>query len=439
MTRPAALTATLLLVLAGCATRPPVTDSGRALAPPGFLDAPALVDDGDLPSLREAVRQSLAWLASQPADRPLVYGPRTVTVAEQRQALERLLGLTAGDPGPAELARRVGQAFEPLVAAGGPDGRMLVTGYYEPVVAVAERPDADHGAPIYGRPDDLVEATLQAFDARWRGERLAGRLEPGGRRLVPYWTRAEIDAGRLAGRGLELAWARDLVDAFFMEIQGSGTLRFPDGRELRVGYAASNGRPYRSIGRLLIDEGRLDRAAVTMPALRAWLADHPAERDRVLRHNESFVFFRPLDGPPVGSLGVPVTPGRSVATDHRLFPPGALAYLETRRPVPGPDGRPAWRPLGRFVVNQDTGGAIRGAGRVDVFWGRGVEAELSAGLMKEPGRLAFLVPRAETRRVASSSLARGSPDTAWRPPGPTRGTPAVASSRRPPPARVSAP
>jgi membrane-bound lytic murein transglycosylase A len=401
--RVALVLAAALVLLGGCLARPPVTDPVRALAPPGFLDAPPLLDDGDLASLRDAARQSLAWLATQPSDRALTYGSRTVTVAAQRRGLERLLTLVADSPGPVELARRLREAFVPLLAAGGPDGAMLVTGYYEPVIRAAEQPDAEHQAPVYGRPDDLVEAALGAFDPRWRGERLAGRLEPGSRRLVPYWTRADVDAGRLAGRGLELAWARDRVDVFFMEIQGSGTLRFPDGRELRVGYAAANGRPYRSIGRLLIDEGRMERAAVTMPAIRAWLAAHPEERDRVLRHNESVVFFRRLDGPPVGSLGVSVTPGRSVATDHRLFPPGALAYLETRRPVPGPDGRPVWRPLGRLVLNQDTGGAIRGTGRLDVFWGRGPEAEMAAGLMKEPGRLAFLLPRDE------GAVARGGP------------------------------
>jgi membrane-bound lytic murein transglycosylase A len=245
--------------------------------------------------------------------------------------------------------------------------------------------------PIFGVPDDLIEVALETFDPRWRGERLAGRRE--GRRLVPYWTRAEIDAGRLDGRGLELAWARDPVDVFFLEIQGSGTLRLPDGREVRIGHAASNGRPYRAIGRLLIDEREMVPEAVSMQSLRAWLAAHPAERARVLHYNESYVFFRRLDGPPLGNLGVPVTPGRSIATDARLFPSGALAFIRAEQPVRAPDGRIDWRPLARFVLNQDTGGAIRGPGRVDLFWGRGEQAELAAGLMKQPGQLYFLVPR----------------------------------------------
>jgi membrane-bound lytic murein transglycosylase A len=268
---------------------------------------------------------------------------------------------------------------------------MLVTGYYEPVVEASERQSLEYPVPVLGLPDDLLEVRLEAFDPRYRGERLFGRVE--GRQLVPYWRRAEIDAGRLAGRALELAWARDPVDVFFMEIQGSGTLRFPDGREQRVGYAGANGRAYRAIGRLLIDEGHVPREAMSMQAIRAWLAAHPGERERVLQHNESYVFFRPLSGPPEGSLGRPLTPGRSVATDARLFPPGALAFLETERPERGLNGAVRWVPLARFVLNQDTGGAIRGAGRADFFWGRGETAVFAAGLMRQPGRLYFLVPR----------------------------------------------
>ena len=285
-------------------------------------------------------------------------GPRRVTVAEQTRALQGLLGVLSESPGPERLAAYVRETFELLEAAGGPEGRMLVTGYYEPVIEASERPSAEYGVPVLGLPDDLVEVRLEAFDPRYRGERLFGRVE--GRRLVPYWRRAEIDAGRLAGRGLELAWARDPVDVFFMEIQGSGTLRFPDGREQRVGYAGANGRAYRAIGRLLIDEGHVPREAMSMQAIREWLRVHPGERQRVLQHNESYVFFRPLSGPPEGSLGRPLTPGRSVATDARLFPPGALAFLDTEQPERSPDGTVRWVPLARFVLNQDTGGAIRG-------------------------------------------------------------------------------
>jgi membrane-bound lytic murein transglycosylase A len=383
------LTAALALA-AGCAAwrAPAPTEPATALRRAG--SAPLLLDDGDPAALRAAIAESLARLASQPADRVFVAGPRRVTVGEQIRALQGLSAVLAEWPRPERLAAYVRGAFELLESAGGADGRMLVTGYYEPVVDVAERPSAEYGVPVLGLPEDLVEVRLEAFDPRYRGERLFGRLD--GRQLVPYWRRSEIDAGRLAGRGLELAWARDPVDVFFMEIQGSGTLRFPDGRERRVGYAGANGRAYRAIGRLLIDEGHVSREAMSMQAIREWLRTHPGERQRVLQHNEAFVFFRPLPGPPEGSLGRPLTPGRSVATDARLFPPGALAFLQTEQPERAP-GAVRWVPLTRFVLNQDTGGAIRGAGRVDYFWGRGEAAAFAAGLMRQPGRLFFLVPR----------------------------------------------
>jgi membrane-bound lytic murein transglycosylase A len=378
----------------GCAVwrAPAVVEPATALRP--VRSAPVLRDDADPGSLRAAVAESLAWLGTQRADQVFVAGPRRVTVAEQTRALQSLLGFLAEAPSPERLAAHVRESFDVLEAAGGSDGRMLVTGYYEPVVEADERPSAEYGVPILSLPDDLVEVRLEAFDPRFRGERVFGRIE--GRRLVPYWRRADIDAGRLAGRGLELAWARDPVDVFFMEIQGSGTLHFPDGRERRVGYAGANGRPYRAIGRLLIDEGQIPREAMSMQAIREWLGAHPEERQRILEHNESYVFFRPLSGPPEGSLGRPLTPGRSVATDARLFPPGALAFLDSERPEPGADGKIRWVPLSRFVLNQDTGGAIRGAGRVDFFWGRGEAAALAAGVMRQPGRLYFLVPRAST-------------------------------------------
>jgi membrane-bound lytic murein transglycosylase A len=403
-----------LVLATGCAPRlgRPVDDPAGALQPVPAWRMPTLRDDGDRASLRAALAQSRAWLATAPPDRLLTFGSRQVPAGRLAQALARLDDYLASDPTPEQLAGWLGEAFEVLESVGGEDGAVLVTGYYEPVVEAAEQPGGEYRVPILGIPDDLVEAALDAFDPRWRGERIAGRLE--GRRLVPYWSRAEIDGGRLAGRGVELAWARDPVDAFFLEIQGSGTLRLPDGREMRVGYAASNGRPYRPIGRLLIDEGKLTREAMSMQTLRAWLAAHPEERARILHYNESVVFFRRLHGPPLGFLGVPVTAGRSIATDHRLFPPAALAFLRTDRPRlrseqprPGTEqprpgtGRPGlgaggpveWVPLGRLVLNQDTGGAMRGPGRVDVFWGRGPDAELAAGLMKQRGRLYFLVPR----------------------------------------------
>lgn len=351
-----------------------------------------LRDDGEPAALRAAIAESLEWLRTRPADQRFVFGPRQVTAAQLRAALERLsAGITDGMTAEA-ITARVLEHFEPMVSAGGEDGEVLFTGYYEPTVEASLTRTAEYAVPIHGLPEDLLEVPLEQFAERFAAERVFGRLE--GRKVVPYWTRGEIRTGRLDGRALELAWAKDPVALFFMEVQGSGRLRLPDGSERRVGYAASNGRPYRSIGTLLIREGVIPKEQMSMQALRAWLAANPAQCGRVLDFNESYVFFRYLEGAAVGSLGRPVTPGRSIATDARLFPKGALAFIHTEHPVRGPDGTVQWRPLSRFMLNQDTGGAIRGAGRVDVFWGGGPEAELAAGMMKQKGQLLFFVPRA---------------------------------------------
>jgi membrane-bound lytic murein transglycosylase A len=389
------LLAAWVLLAAGCPrpTRAPITRAEDALV--SVSQPIELRDDGSPAALRAAIAESLTWLDTRPAEDKLVFGKREVPAGELRAALQRLHSRLTDDLSPGQLAARVLEDFEPLEAAGGEDGRVLFTGYYEPIIEASLTRTGEYATPILGPPNDLIEVPLEPFAERFKAEKVFGRLE--GRRVVPYWNRGEIRGGKLAGRDLELAWAKDPVALFFVEVQGSGALRLPDGSERRIGYAASNGRPYRSIGSLLIQEGVIPRETMSMQALRSWLAANPSQCNRVLDFNESYVFFRFLDTAAVGSLGRPVTPGRSIATDARLFPKGALAFIQTERPVATGSGTVEWRPLSRFMLNQDTGGAIRGAGRVDVFWGRGPEAELAAGMMKQKGRLVFLVPRFRTK------------------------------------------
>jgi peptidoglycan lytic transglycosylase A len=341
-------------------------------------EALSLLDDGDPQSLREAIQQSLSWLTWQPSSQRIIFGPRTVTIAEQIQAFRRMLELLADEPSAEVLEERVLAEFDLLKSVGRDDGAMLVTAYHEPIIDAADAPSVEYRVPILGVPRDLVAASRRS-----------------------YWTRAEIEQGRLGDLARPLAWARDPLDVFFMEIEGSGTLRLPSGRELRVGYGATNGRLYRSIGRLLIEEGKITRESMTMRVLRKWLTAHPEEQTRVLRHNESYVFFRLLPGAPVGSLGVTLTPRRSIATDPRVFPRGALAFIRTMRPVEMPEGLIGWKPFRRFVISQDAGGAIRGSGRVDIFWGRGPEADLAASDMKEAGELYFVVPKVKRASAGS--------------------------------------
>ncbi|MFP2905805.1 murein transglycosylase A [Pyxidicoccus sp. 3LFB2] len=383
------LACALLVTACPRSTRAPITKPEEALLP--VSRSLQLRDDGEPAALRAAIAESVRWLRARPADQRFIYGQRAVTAAVLRAALERLHSRIRDGMTPEELSARVLEDFEPMESAGGEDGQVLFTGYYEPSLDASLTRTDEYTVPIHGLPEDLIEVPLEAFAERFAAERVFGRLE--GKRVVPYWTRNQIRGGSLNGRGLELAWAKDPVALFFTEVQGSGTLRLPDGSQRRIGYAASNGRPYRSIGSLLIQEGVIPKEQMSMQALRSWLAANPAQCGRVLDFNESYVFFRFLAGPSEGSLGRPVTPGRSIATDARLFPKGGLAFIQTERPVKLADGTVQWRPLTRFMLNQDTGGAIRGAGRVDVYWGPGPEAELSAGMMKQKGRLLFLVPR----------------------------------------------
>src|SRR5712691_9293899 len=348
----------------GCA----FADSRAPLRAVAGNELPALLDAGDYASLREAIIQSLAWLTRRPPRSAFVFGTRTVTAGEQARALERLLGFLADDPAPELLEAFLLEEFDVMRSVGGGDGTMLVTGYHEVTIDAALERSAEYHVPILTPPADLTVA-------------------------ASYPTRAEIQAGRLNGRAGVLAWARNAVDVFFMEVEGSGTLRLSDGRDLGVGYAGTNGRPYRSIARLLIDEGHIDREAMSMRALREWLTANPDQLTRVLNHNQSYVFFGRRSGPPVGSLGVPLTPGRSIATDPKIFPPGSLAFLLTERPRQTAGGDVDWSPVSRFVLSQDVGGAIRGPSRVDVFWGRGPDADLAASEMKQPGELYVLVPK----------------------------------------------
>lgn len=216
-----------------------------------------------------------------------------------------------------------------------------------------------------------------------------------GKRLAPCLSRYEIDGlGCLTGKGYEIAWVKDPAELFFLHIQGSGLLRLEDGRLLHLNYAASNGRPYRSIGRILIDSGKISKEELSMQRLRGYLEEHPEEREALFYQNESYVFFRFGKDGPLGSLEVPLTSGRSIATDSSLFPKGALAFIVSRKPILDAAGKlVGWQPFSRFVLNQDTGSAIRGPRRVDLYFGSGYEAGLAAGAMKTSGSLYFLIKK----------------------------------------------
>ena len=365
-----------VVLAAGCAG--PIRDVDDPLVP--LRARIALEDDGDTASLLAAVDESLAWIAAKPED------PER---ARQRSALTALRDFLVGAPTPRALADFVATHFEPKEARGGTSERVLFTGYYEPVIEASLVKSAEYATPIFGPPPDLVEVRLADFHPKYGKDKIVGRLDAG--TFVPYHTREDITVRRVLDESLAIAWAKDPVALFFAEVQGSATLLLPDGSRRRIGYVAKNGRPYKSIGAKLIDDQKMKREDVSMQSLKAWLL---ANGNDLLVHNESFVFFRFLDASPLGSLGRPVTPLRSIATDAALFPKGALAFLEVD--VPMPDG--SVKALRRFVLNQDTGGAIVGAGRADIFFGQGELAEFCAGHLKGTGRLVFFLPK--PRRLA---------------------------------------
>jgi membrane-bound lytic murein transglycosylase A len=368
-------------------------------APPSSAAASVLFDDLEAESLRTAIRHSIAYLAKLPPDRIVGEHPRRFTAAE---VLESLVGfeklLERRDCRECWL-REFSERFELIPSSSDTELQsVLFTGYYQPVIEGSLVATPEYAYPIYGTPADLIVAEQVTLTPSMVSEKVVGRLQ--GEDFVPYYSRREIDEfGSLRGGGYELAWVKNPVDLFFLHIQGSGILQLEDGRRLQVGYAGTNGRPYRSIGRLLIDRGKIPQEEMSMQRLRGYLAQHRDERKEILAHNESYVFFRFLQDSALGSLEVPVTAGRSIATDARLFPKGALAVIFTERPVLDGAGQIiGWRPFSRFVLNQDTGGAIRGPQRVDLYFGIGTEAGAEAGYMNRPGKLYFISLRAPSEK-----------------------------------------
>lgn len=277
------------------------------------------------------------------------------------------------------------QAYQSTNDDGTTEG--LVTGYYEPLIKGSRTPTAGARFPIYGVPDDLITVELASVYPELKNMRLRGKLV--GNKLVPYATRREIDNPNFANKAKVLAWAEDAVELFFMQIQGSGRVELPDGNFMRLGYADQNGHPYKSIGKLLVERGELTLDQASMQSIKQWGVNNPDKLPALLASNPSYVFFRELPAGlpgPLGAMGVPVTPGRTIAVDPKYVPLGAPVFLATTMPNSA-------MPLNRLMMAQDTGGAIRGGVRADFFWGFGSEAGEMAGKMKQKGRMWVLLPR----------------------------------------------
>jgi membrane-bound lytic murein transglycosylase A len=389
-----------LAALAACDTMPPRKPPAAPLpAPTPPIAVPAPTPEVEAPPEKKppapasALRASswdvipgwrddnlqLAWGAFITSCSALKNQPAWQSVCRVAAALS--------DPSRDTLQRFFETSFTPYQVVN-PDGSDsgLITGYYEPLLYGSRSRGPRYRYPVYGVPDDLLVIDLGELYPELKHMRLRGRLD--GRRVVPYFSRAQIENGAAPVAGKEIAWVEDAVELFFLQIQGSGRIRLDSGETIMLGYADQNGHPYRSLGRLLIDRGELPLERSSMQGIKAWAKQHPEKMQEALNYNASYVFFRemPADLPgPLGALGVPLTARRSIAVDARYLPLGAPVFLATTLPN-------SRQPLNSLMLAQDTGGAIRGAVRADFFWGFGDEAAALAGRMRQSGKMWVLLP-----------------------------------------------
>jgi membrane-bound lytic murein transglycosylase A len=357
-------------------------------------DWPSLDDDANRESLRQALTQSVIYFQKSSPQKTFSLGTREISGEELRSTLALLQELLDSNSDGVSLGRELKTHFN-LYQLVFPNrsASLLTTGYYEATLTGSRAPSDRFPFPLYRKPDDLLTIELENFSSKYKGERLVGRLF--GPKVLPYYSRREIDQeGKLAGRGLELFWTDDRLKLFFMQIQGSGRVVLEDGVSVQLQYRATNGHPYFPIGRELIRRGILRTEEVSLQRIYTYLKDHPEEQDGILNLNPSYVFFQESQGGPYGSLNVPLTPGRSVAMDLKIFPSGGLAWLTGVKPVFSPDNQILyWVPMNRWVLVQDSGGAIKGPGRLDFFWGHGDQAEMAAGHQRHEGTIYFILKK----------------------------------------------
>ena len=389
------LALTLLVLISSC--RPSLKEEARspeeALTPVRFF-FPEFSDDLDFSSLDTAIRRNFEYLNKIDPDYLFQYGPHSFTCRQVKESQQILLGILSQGLSASQIKKILKKEFFLYRATGRSGNRKtLFTGYFEPVFEGQLFSDEKYRYPLYRRPGDLIRIDLSLFREELKGRSITGRVA--GSQVIPYYTRKEIEENHvLAEKKLEVVWLKDPVDVAFLQIQGSGRILTPDGTSIAVGYEGSNGHPYRSIGRYLLEKKFLARDEISMQRIRTFLSNHPELIQEVLNHNPSYVFFKRLKDGPYGNLNVILTPGRSIALDSRLFPKGALGFISSRKPLVNDAGEiTQWVEFSRFVLNQDTGGAITGAGRADIFWGAGEVAGIGAGHLKEEGDLFILIKK----------------------------------------------
>jgi peptidoglycan lytic transglycosylase A len=353
---------------------------------------PGFGDDMLYDGLEHSILKSIEYLEKISSDRTFKFGDDYFTASHMIRSFEYFLTFIQTNPTKKELNHFIKANYLVYQSIGSDDRKeVLFTGYFEPIFQGSLNQHAEYKIPIHTIPDDLIEIDLSPFSEKYKGDKIVGRLI--NRKVVPYYDRREITHTEvLQGKSRQLAWLKDPVDLFFLQIQGSGRIYLDNGDTINVHYHATNGQPYLSIGKLLIDTDKIPKSEMSMQKIREYLNDHPDEIEAVLNYNPSYVFFKIEEDGPLGCLNVKLTPGRSIALDRRIFPLPSLAFIQSQKPLVNADGQiHEWTDFSRFVSSQDTGGAIRGPGRADLFWGNGKYAQIAAGHMQHMGKLYFLV------------------------------------------------
>ncbi len=376
-----------IILLAGC-----TVTRDRGLYSISEISYPRFTDDMGYDGLEHSIRKSIDYLEQFSPEKTFAFDQDQYSASHMISSLHNFLDFVHTNPSDKNLKKFIKSNFKVYKSVGkGWRKAVLFTGYYEPFLQGSLQKTEEYRYPILARPDDLLRIDLSAFSTKYEGEKIVGRYTQ--QTIVPYYDRREIEQeGVLEGKIEVLAWVKDPVDLFFLQIQGSGRIFLNSGQSLNVHYHETNGQPYRSIGKLLIDQEKIPKSEMSMQKIREYLRDHPEEVNDILNYNPSYVFFKTEADGPLGFLEVKLTPGRSIAVDRRLFPLPALAFIKTQKPIIDGSGQiTRWVDFSRFVVSQDTGGAIRGPGRSDLFWGNGMYAEIAAGHMQHTGNLYFLV------------------------------------------------
>lgn len=392
--------------------RAPVKEAHQAMRPTTSLK---LIDDLPLKTFVTGLVQSIERLAKDP-ETYMQFGPTQIKKGDYVRALEDLLRQLRQMGSKAEFLKHLENNFDFYEVYGGQGwGEVFITGYFDPVIYGSLKPTVERPQPLYKTPPDMVTINIgkyaevfpkwsvfadQVLEQKSRQAIVRGRLVKsknanGVPEIHPYFSREEIDEmQKLKHLGLELVYVSP-IDSFFIQIQGSGIVELPSGQHMRVGYDSQNGHPYVAIGAHLLDVIPLEK--MSLQKIEQHLKQLPRqEQQKIFNKNPSYVFFRKLQGPSQTFFATNVVAGRTIATDYGLFPKGAVAFLQFEKPLfanAESEEPVAWQRVGRLVFDHDTGGAIRGPGRVDLYWGKGAEAKKSAGVMKSWGRLTYLVPK----------------------------------------------